>query len=213
MIKAIQVLRIHLLELEKVSELCKDFCQRYIACLRTKMNSENLLRGTTGVGGNGDGSNANSFFDGSSCSSNSSDNSESNHATFPDCSNAATNHGGSATQTVYQMVQTSQGLVAQPIQLTTGSSSQQNTTIHGSTPISQIGSNGNNNSRLPLIAPRLDSGSNDDDLSDSDNFGSSHNGKKKQQKRGVLPKQATSVMRSWLFQHIVVRFSNFEASV
>jgi hypothetical protein len=31
MIKAIQVLRIHLLELEKVSELCKDFCQRYIS--------------------------------------------------------------------------------------------------------------------------------------------------------------------------------------
>ena len=28
MIKAIQVLRIHLLELEKVNELCKDFCQR-----------------------------------------------------------------------------------------------------------------------------------------------------------------------------------------
>lgn len=42
--KAIQVLRIHLLELEKVNELCKDFCQRYIACLKGKMQSENLLR-------------------------------------------------------------------------------------------------------------------------------------------------------------------------
>lgn len=27
---------------------------------------------------------------------------------------------------------------------------------------------------------------------------------KKKQKRGVLPKHATSIMRSWLFQHIVV---------
>jgi len=27
---------------------------------------------------------------------------------------------------------------------------------------------------------------------------------KKKQKRGVLPKHATSVMRSWLFQHLVV---------
>ncbi|CAG2122481.1 unnamed protein product, partial [Medioppia subpectinata] len=54
MIKAIQVLRIHLLELEKVSELCKDFCQRYITCLRTKMSSENLLRGTSCVGANSD---------------------------------------------------------------------------------------------------------------------------------------------------------------
>ncbi|XP_032236081.1 homeobox protein PKNOX1 [Nematostella vectensis] len=43
-IKAIQVFRIHLLELEKVNELCKDFCQRYIACLKGKMQSENLLR-------------------------------------------------------------------------------------------------------------------------------------------------------------------------
>lgn len=44
MIKAIQVLRIHLLELEKVQDLCKDFCNRYITCLKSKMQSENLLR-------------------------------------------------------------------------------------------------------------------------------------------------------------------------
>lgn len=47
MVKAIQVLRIHLLELEKVSDLCKDFCSRYISCLRSKMNSETLLSGET----------------------------------------------------------------------------------------------------------------------------------------------------------------------
>ena len=44
MIRALQVLRIHLLELEKVQDLCKDFCNRYITCLRGKMQSENLLR-------------------------------------------------------------------------------------------------------------------------------------------------------------------------
>lgn len=44
MIKAVQVLRIHLLELEKVDDLCKDFCKRYISCLKGKMQSENLLR-------------------------------------------------------------------------------------------------------------------------------------------------------------------------
>ena len=48
MIKAIQVLRIHLLELEKVQELCKDFCNRYITCLKGKMQSENLLRSDIG---------------------------------------------------------------------------------------------------------------------------------------------------------------------
>jgi len=48
MIKAVQVLRIHLLELEKVNELCKDFCNRYITCLKGKMHSENLLRSEIG---------------------------------------------------------------------------------------------------------------------------------------------------------------------
>ncbi|XP_043937150.1 homeobox protein PKNOX2 isoform X3 [Protopterus annectens] len=49
MVKAIQVLRIHLLELEKVNELCKDFCNRYITCLKTKMHSDNLLRNDLGA--------------------------------------------------------------------------------------------------------------------------------------------------------------------
>ncbi|TNM85690.1 hypothetical protein fugu_007961 [Takifugu bimaculatus] len=37
MIQAIQVLRFHLLELEKVHELCDNFCHRYIDCLKGKM--------------------------------------------------------------------------------------------------------------------------------------------------------------------------------
>lgn len=31
-----------------------------------------------------------------------------------------------------------------------------------------------------------------------------HFGNRRKQKRGVLPKYATSIMRSWLFQHLVV---------
>ena len=37
MVQAIQVLRFHLLELEKVHELCDNFCHRYIGCLKGKM--------------------------------------------------------------------------------------------------------------------------------------------------------------------------------
>ncbi|XP_047130546.1 homeobox protein PKNOX2 isoform X2 [Hydra vulgaris] len=44
MLKSLQVLRIHLLELEKVNELCKDFCLRYISCLREKLSSDNIMR-------------------------------------------------------------------------------------------------------------------------------------------------------------------------
>ncbi|CAH8461841.1 unnamed protein product [Schistosoma turkestanicum] len=42
-VKAIQVLRIHLLELHKVNELCKDFCSRYIYSLKTKFQSDPLI--------------------------------------------------------------------------------------------------------------------------------------------------------------------------
>ncbi|KAJ8383654.1 hypothetical protein AAFF_G00216250 [Aldrovandia affinis] len=43
MIQAIQVLRFHLLELEKVHDLCDNFCQRYITCLKGKMPSDLVL--------------------------------------------------------------------------------------------------------------------------------------------------------------------------
>lgn len=66
MIKAIQVLRIHLLELEKVQELCKDFCNRYITCLKGKMQSENLLRSDYGHHGGHDGLAPSSGSNGSS---------------------------------------------------------------------------------------------------------------------------------------------------
>ncbi|XP_075905082.1 homeobox protein Meis1a [Nelusetta ayraudi] len=43
MIQAIQVLRFHLLELEKVHELCDNFCHRYISCLKGKMPVDLVL--------------------------------------------------------------------------------------------------------------------------------------------------------------------------
>ncbi|KAG7295630.1 hypothetical protein JYU34_021906 [Plutella xylostella] len=71
MIKSIQVLRIHLLELEKVQELCRDFCGRYIACLKTKMQSENLLRTDYSGGGVESNNNLSGTLDDHSSTSNS----------------------------------------------------------------------------------------------------------------------------------------------
>uniref|UniRef100_A0A8C1VJ02 Pbx/knotted 1 homeobox 2 n=1 Tax=Cyprinus carpio TaxID=7962 RepID=A0A8C1VJ02_CYPCA len=113
MVKAIQVLRIHLLELEKVNELCKDFCNRYITCLKTKMHSDNLLRNDLGG--------------------------------------------------PYSPSQTNLGL-------------QQVTHKYN----------------LPRPSVNLDLCS----LLDGDD-------KKSKNKRGVLPKHATNIMRSWLFQHLM----------
>ncbi|ELT94055.1 hypothetical protein CAPTEDRAFT_139538, partial [Capitella teleta] len=52
MIQAIQVLRFHLLELEKVHELCDNFCHRYISCLKGKMPIDLVIdeRDSTGGG-------------------------------------------------------------------------------------------------------------------------------------------------------------------
>ncbi|CAK9303616.1 unnamed protein product [Gordionus sp. m RMFG-2023] len=43
MIKSLQVLRIHLVELQKVEELCKEFSARYISCLKINIHSECMV--------------------------------------------------------------------------------------------------------------------------------------------------------------------------
>ena len=46
---AIQVLRVHLLELEKVNELCEDFSSRYIISLQTQLQQERMERNADDV--------------------------------------------------------------------------------------------------------------------------------------------------------------------
>nr|CAD7571808.1 unnamed protein product [Timema californicum] len=97
------------------------------------------------------------------------------------------------------MMHTPQGLVAASIHLPSQPKSPG--VVHGSTPLSQIGAN--------PCPPPADSSLLHSQLSpapttpgsmeDDDDFLRD----KKKQKRGVLPKLATSVMRSWLFQHLV----------
>ncbi|CAH1981591.1 unnamed protein product [Acanthoscelides obtectus] len=110
--------------------------------------------------------------------------------------------------------------------LPTAPPSAENLVIHGSTPLSQIGANlcpvtvgqppsTPSAATVGVIPPSADSGGgpplspapttpggSTEDCGDCDSdFGSGRSGRK--QKRGVLPKHATSVMRSWLFQHLV----------
>lgn len=127
MVKAIQVLRIHLLELEKVQELCKDFCNRYIACLKSKMQSENLLRSADFPAGEGAGMSDSASS--SSCSSPPPPPAPSPppaHRSLAPSQQQANclpaSALGSAGQvvsggTVFQVVHTTSGLVAQPIQV------------------------------------------------------------------------------------------------
>ncbi|XP_059613029.1 homeobox protein PKNOX1-like isoform X2 [Phlebotomus argentipes] len=234
MIKALQVLRIHLLELEKVQELCRDFCTRYIACLRGKMQSENLLRADYPMEHNNNLSN-------SSSPANTPDQEQmtgqsggyygsadflsgTDGADFSSLQAAAagilgaTNGGsdihqnpasgapesallpGGAAQSLH--VQTPNLVAPQASESPQGAGQ-----ILGSTPLSQIGCPP---LQLDQYAGQLSPCGSSDEMdseldSNNDELGSnfSTNSGSKRQKRGILPKHATSVMRAWLFQHLV----------
>lgn len=212
MIKAIQVLRIHLLELEKVQELCKDFCNRYITCLKGKMQSENLLRsdypqevlGHSNVMASIENNN-NSMMSHGNSESGSDSNSPVQYSISPSQHQVMASQGSILDR---HMEAANAGYPVQPYggptpPLPQNQPSCDSLVVHGSTPLGQIGANicsvAPSESSGPLSpAPTTPGGSADDCDSDF----TSRTGRK--QKRGVLPKHATSVMRSWLFQHLVV---------
>lgn len=80
--------------------------------------------------------------------------------------------------------------------------------ILGSTPLSQIGCPPLNLEQYSAqLSPSC--GDSEDEIdseleSNADEMGSNYSLHSKRQKRGILPKHATSVMRAWLFQHLVV---------
>uniref|UniRef100_A0A8I3PXE8 PBX/knotted 1 homeobox 1 n=1 Tax=Canis lupus familiaris TaxID=9615 RepID=A0A8I3PXE8_CANLF len=163
MVKAIQVLRIHLLELEKVNELCKDFCSRYIACLKTKMNSETLLSGET-------------WKPVLPCPVPADSECHLRHAQPPG------DRGSSICPAAGERNHGNSGTVYQPVTVVTPQGQVVTQALSPGTIRIQ-------NSQLQLQLNQDLSILHQDD-------GSSKN------KRGVLPKHATNVMRSWLFQHI-----------
>ncbi|XP_036814643.1 homeobox protein PKNOX1 isoform X1 [Oncorhynchus mykiss] len=173
MVKAIQVLRIHLLELEKVSDLCKDFCSRYIACLKTKMNSETMLSGELGS----------PYSPGQGYSPTKTQTSSSFKGTL------------SPQGIVVAASALRQGNVTvNPIQVMAGGAVYQPVTVVNSQ--GQLVSQTHSPQTIHIQNTQLQLQLNQD-LSF---FG--HNDSSSKNKRGVLPKQATNVMRSWLFQHI-----------
>ncbi|NP_705940.1 homeobox protein PKNOX2 [Danio rerio] len=180
MVKAIQVLRIHLLELEKVNELCKDFCNRYITCLKTKMHSDNLLRNDLGGPYSP---------------------SQTSLGLQQDLLQSSSPSLTSVSSTV-----NSSGIVvpAGPLQQNNISMTTINSqVVSGGTlyqPVAMVTSQGQVLTQgLPQGTIQIQNNQVNLDLSsllDGDD-------KKSKNKRGVLPKHATNIMRSWLFQHLM----------
>ncbi|XP_031725804.1 homeobox protein PKNOX1.1 isoform X2 [Anarrhichthys ocellatus] len=192
MVKAIQVLRIHLLELEKVSDLCKDFCSRYIACLKTKMNSETLLSGDPGspyspVQGQVQGFSPTKTPTPSTISGTISPQGQ---IVVP----ASALQQGNVTVTAVNPSQVVAGMSPWHTTPPSGGTVYQPVTVV--TPQGQVvtqalspGTIRVQNNQLQLQFHQ-----------DLNLF--NHDDNSPKNKRGVLPKPATNVMRSWLFQHI-----------
>ncbi|XP_055733868.1 homeobox protein PKNOX1-like isoform X3 [Salvelinus fontinalis] len=186
MVKAIQVLRIHLLELEKVSDLCKDFCSRYISCLKTKMNSETLLSGEPGSPySSGQGFSPTKIQTSSSFTGTLSP----QGIVVP----ASALQQGNVTVTTVN-----------PTQVIAGMSPWHTTTTGGTVyqPVTVVNTQGQVVSQtLSPQTIRIQNTQLQLQLNQDLSF-FNHDDSSPKNKRGVLPKQATNVMRSWLFQHI-----------
>ncbi|XP_023225218.1 homeobox protein Meis1-like isoform X3 [Centruroides vittatus] len=198
MVQAIQVLRFHLLELEKVHELCDNFCQRYISCLKGKMPIDLVIDERDGKPGDlGDNNNN------SNCSSNCGGGNHTGtggggHRGLLDTSGHNSSDSASTPDQAYCFspqrppsqslnsystgpddVRSPAGSTGTPGPLSQQPSSQQST---------------DNNSEAGDASVGSGDGTGEDDDDDR--------GKKRQKKRGIFPKVATNIMRAWLFQHL-----------
>ncbi|CAF0919610.1 unnamed protein product [Adineta steineri] len=185
-IDAMQVLRIHLLELDKVNDLCRDFCQRYIACLKVKLNANNIFTDDEDDDDDDDVNDEDEDFE-----LNINDDFESSEENDDDDDDFMTNEKNITKDQHYGKQSVSNNgfnSICHPY----------TTQFNGQTPLSKIIASG--------PSPMVDSS--------VDLFDSFCTKRRKQStivpsssssssKRGVLPKSATSIMRSWLFQHIV----------
>ncbi|GFT50126.1 homeobox protein Meis1 [Nephila pilipes] len=200
MVQAIQVLRFHLLELEKVHELCDNFCQRYISCLKGKMPIDLVIeeRDTKpDIGDTNNNSNGSSFCGGPPCVSRTLLDTSGGHST--DSGSTPDNQGHYEEPPVGNMDRLPLG--RPPSQsLNYGSAGDDIRSPAGSTdtaclsqqPPSQQSTDNNSEAGDASVCSGEGSGDDDDD----------ERGKKRQKKRGIFPKVATNIMRAWLFQHL-----------
>merc|ERR1711971_885065 len=212
MVQAIQVLRFHLLELEKVHELCDNFCHRYISCLKGKMPIDLVIDeretgqpGTKSEGLPGDSNN-------NANRSNADSASHTDGASTPEVGPGAV--GGYNGLSSIKMEQDGMPPISSMKRPPSSS-------------LSGYGL-GNDEARSPssgggtpgLLSHQPGSHISGDNISEADFAGDASNAsvgsgdgtdgcddddptsKKNAKKRGIFPKVATNILRAWLFQHL-----------
>merc|ERR1719232_2451743 len=205
MVQAIQVLRFHLLELEKVHELCDNFCHRYISCLKGKMPIDLVIDeretgpGTKAEGLPGDSNN-------NANRSNADSASHTDGASTPEV--ASGGYNGLSSIKMEQDGMAPIGSMKRPPSSSLsgyglGNDEARSPSSGGGTPgllSHQPGSHisGDNISEAGDASnASVGSGDGTDGCDDDD-----PTSKKNAKKRGIFPKVATNILRAWLFQHL-----------
>jgi homeobox protein homothorax len=209
MVQAIQVLRFHLLELEKVHELCDNFCHRYISCLKGKMPIDLVIdERETGPTTKAEGLPGDS--------NNNANRSNADSASHTDGASTPEVAGGGGYNGLSSIKMEQDGMPPIASMKRPPSSS-----------LSGYGL-GNDEARSPssgggtpgLLSHQPGSHISGDNISEADFAGDASNAsvgsgdgtdgcddddptsKKNAKKRGIFPKVATNILRAWLFQHL-----------
>ncbi|KAK8724024.1 hypothetical protein OTU49_011403 [Cherax quadricarinatus] len=226
MVQAIQVLRFHLLELEKVHELCDNFCHRYISCLKGKMPIDLVIDERDGPKpdlGSGD---SNNNAAAAAAGRASADTTHTDGASTPDVGPSWDSSVDSKGTTKHDQTEfASSALLC--LQKRPPSSSMSYSGGAGGDDARSPGSGGTPGplSHQPASQQSADNTSEagkkspaglhsrlfhefEGDASNA-SIGSGEGteedddgSKKNQKKRGIFPKVATNILRAWLFQHL-----------
>ncbi|XP_064621835.1 homeobox protein Meis1-like isoform X2 [Lineus longissimus] len=213
MIQAIQVLRFHLLELEKVHELCDNFCHRYISCLKGKMPIDLVIDEREGGISTGNSKTPNST-DGTGMDPHSPQDQFQAHSPHLTCSYqdrlTADAKGRTPLLSLYTWMahggpsaQPPHHIESPPPQLFSQQDDTQSSRS-GDTPGPTSQSTNQNSSQSVENGSEMGDGL-DNSIGSGEGTAdeeSDERTQKRQKKRGIFPKVATNIMRAWLFQHL-----------
>ncbi|XP_071533279.1 homeobox protein homothorax isoform X17 [Panulirus ornatus] len=217
MVQAIQVLRFHLLELEKVHELCDNFCHRYISCLKGKMPIDLVIDERDGPKPDMSTGDSNNNAAAAAAGRASADTTHTDGASTPDVRPPSSSlsypggaggddarspgSGGTPGPLSHQPAsQQSADNTSEAVFLPPAGGSDLPTLARGQADALGKKSPAGLHSRLfhefEGDASNASIGSGEGTEEDDDGT------KKNQKKRGIFPKVATNILRAWLFQHL-----------
>ncbi|XP_071533276.1 homeobox protein Meis1 isoform X14 [Panulirus ornatus] len=229
MVQAIQVLRFHLLELEKVHELCDNFCHRYISCLKGKMPIDLVIDERDGPKPDMSTGDSNNNAAAAAAGRASADTTHTDGASTPDVGPSWDSSVDSKGATKHDQTEfASSALLCLPkVSEITAFMLRKLTKRPPSSSLSYPGGAGGDDARSPgsggtpgplshqpasqqsadntseaVFLPPAGDASNASIGSGEGTEEDDDGTKKNQKKRGIFPKVATNILRAWLFQHL-----------